>query len=64
MAVTIIWQSDIVTRNSNERYKVGTWYEDGVERGTCEVPLNDDDTQKMSDSRIIQSLEAQLNIAS
>ena len=64
MAVTITWQSDIVTRNSNERYKVGTWYNDGVEGGICEVPLNDDDTQKMSDTKIIQALEAEFNITS
>lgn len=57
MAVTITWQDDIVTRNSNEKYKVGAWYVDGVQQGTLEVPLNEDDTQKMSDSEIVLFLE-------
>ena len=60
MAVTITWQDDIVVRNANEKYKVGTWYVDGVEYGTCEIPLNDDETQKVSDSIMIKNLEASI----
>ena len=57
MAITISWSSEITVRNSIERYKVGVWYIDGVEAGTCEIPLDSDDTPIISEEAMIAQLE-------
>lgn len=57
MAITISWSSQITVRNSIERYKVGVWYIDGVEAGTCEIPLDSDANPIISEEAMIAQLE-------
>ena len=64
MAVTITWNPGFIVRaNGTEVYRSGTWYEDGVERGTVEQPCTTAEQPKVSEESIIQSLETQVNLS-
>jgi hypothetical protein len=55
MAITITW-TEYVTRTdlegNAEHYKIGKWYNDGVEQGDIEIPATSDGTVFTSNSAL------------
>jgi len=63
MAITFSWSSSIInkgTETAPRYYKVGIWYNDGVESGTVEIPCDVMQVQKVSDSTMIATIEDSL----
>ena len=58
MAITITWSSEVQV-NGNERRQSGTWYDDGVEQGTIEAAVDENNIRIESDAYLIKILELQ-----
>lgn len=61
MSITLNWTTTVTREtafeNIEERYKIGTWLKDGVEKGAVEVLLDTDGVQTLSDDEIIEGLD-------
>jgi hypothetical protein len=54
MAITITWTGTLVTDN---HYKVGQWYTDGVLSGDIQTPTDPEFNQLITDEQLIVMLE-------